>query len=67
MSILSFLKRRTKSRYADDRAVDDFTRVVDQTGILTEQQRTDEAAKIIGNDSPTPEDIKRLGDLLNGG
>lgn len=30
MSILSFF-RRTKSRYADDRAVDDFERVLKQT------------------------------------
>lgn len=29
MSILSFFRRRTKSRYADDRAVDDFTRVLE--------------------------------------
>lgn len=31
MSILSFLKRCAKSPYADDRAVDDFTHVLDQT------------------------------------
>lgn len=30
MSILSFF-RRTKSRYADDKAVDDFTRVLETT------------------------------------
>jgi len=29
-----FRPRRTKSRHADDKAVDDFTRVVEQTGIL---------------------------------
>lgn len=61
MNILSFFRRRTKSRYANDKAVDDFTRV------LTDQQRVDEAARIIANDNPTPEDIERLGDMLNGG
>lgn len=66
MSILSFFRRRTKSRYADDKAVDDFARVVEQTGILTEQQRIDEAAKIIANDDPTAEEIEQLGDMLSG-
>lgn len=31
MSILSFFRRRTKSRYADDKSVDDFERVLKQT------------------------------------
>lgn len=66
MSILSFFRRRTKSRYADDKVVDDFARVVEQTGILTEQQRIDEAAKIIVNDDPTAEEIEQLGDMLSG-
>lgn len=65
MSLLS-LFRRTKSRYADDKAVADFARVVDQTGVLTEQQRIDQAATIIANDNPSDEDIERLGQLLNG-
>lgn len=30
MSVLSWIKRRTLSRYADDKAVNDFTRVVEQ-------------------------------------
>lgn len=56
---------RTKSRYANDKAVNDFTRVGDQVSILTEQQRIDEAAAIIGKDSiPTAGDIDRLGRLL---
>ncbi len=67
---MSFMKisffRRTKSRYADDKAVDDFARV-DETGILRAQQRIDEAAAIIGKDSaPTSEDVDRLGKLLGG-
>lgn len=67
---MSFMKisffRRTKSRYADDKAVDDFARA-DETGILRAQQRIDEAAAIIGKDSaPTSEDVDRLGKLLGG-
>lgn len=68
---MSFMKisffRRTKSRCADDKAVDDFARVVDETGILRAQQRIDEAAAIIGKDSaPTSKDVDRLGKLLGG-
>ncbi|RTL82150.1 MAG: hypothetical protein EKK35_05685 [Bradyrhizobiaceae bacterium] len=68
---MSFMKisffRRTKSRCPHDKAVDDFARVVDETGILRAQQRIDEAAAIIGKDSaPTSEDVDRLGKLLGG-
>lgn len=64
MAILSFLRRRrTLSRYADDKAVKDFTRVYEQTG-LTESQRLDEAAAIIGKDDVTGKDVARLGKLL---
>lgn len=64
MSILSFF-HRTKSRYADDKAVDEFQRAVERTEILTGQQRIDEAAAIIRKDSvPTPADVNRLGKLL---
>lgn len=63
MAILSFLRRRTLSKWADDKAVQDFTRVYEQTG-LTESQRLDEAAAIIGKDDVTAEDIERLGKLL---
>ncbi len=65
MSILSFF-RRTRSRYADDKAVDDFGRVSEQMG-LTEKQRVDEAAEIMSKDvEPTAADVERLGKLLNG-
>lgn len=64
MSILSFF-RRTNSRYADDKAVDEFARAVGGTGILTEQQRIDEAAAIIAKGIvPTAADVDRLGKLL---
>ena len=62
MNILS-LFRRTKSRYADNKVVEDFNRLVDEI----EQRRIDEAAAIIGKDSaPTSEDINRVGKLLGG-
>lgn len=64
MGILNFF-RRSKSRYADDKAVDAFSRVVEQTGILSEQQRIEELAKLISKDDPAPDDIERLGKLLS--
>ncbi len=63
MAILSFLRRRTITKWADDKAVKDFARVCEQTG-LTEDQRIDEAAAIISKDSVTGEDVERLGKLL---
>lgn len=63
MAILSFLRRRTITKWADDKAVKDFTRVCEQTG-LTEDQRLDEAAAIIGKDSVTGEDVERLARLI---
>lgn len=63
MAILSFLRRRTITKWADDKAVKDFTRVCEQTG-LTEDQRINEAAAIISKDSVTGEDVERLGKLL---
>lgn len=63
MAILSFLRRRTITKWADDKAVKDFTRVCEQTG-LTEDQRIDEAAAIVSKDSVTGEDVERLGKLL---
>ncbi len=63
MAILPFLRRRTLSRYADDKAVKDFAQVCKQTG-LTDDQRLDQAAAIIGKDDVTGEDVERLGNLL---
>lgn len=42
MAIFSFF-RRTKSRYADDKAVDDFARVARDGGLLPEQSAFDVA------------------------
>lgn len=43
MSILSFFRRRTKSHYADDKAVDDFARVAREKGLLPAQSAFDVA------------------------
>lgn len=53
--LLSFA-RRSKSRYADDKAVDDFTRVYNQ--VITDPdngEHLDELAKIMGADGPEPD------------
>ncbi|WP_244432705.1 MULTISPECIES: hypothetical protein [unclassified Afipia] len=62
MSILSFC-RRTKSRFSDDKAVDSFERVVEQTRILSDE-RTHELASLIVRDDPTPAEVARIGKLL---
>lgn len=62
MSILSFF-RRTKSRYADDKSVDDFTRVVEQTGLLTEQQRISVQAEPPGRTASDEDFRNRPADL----
>jgi hypothetical protein len=65
MCILSFF-RRTKLCYANDKTIDDFTRVVEQTAVLTEKQRIDEIAEIISKDeNPGAVELDRLGRLLN--
>lgn len=56
-------RRRTLSRYADDKAVKDFARVAETAGLM-ESQRIDQAATIIGKDDVTGEDVERLGKLL---
>jgi len=38
MNILRFFKRRTKSKYADDKSVDDFERVVREKGLLSKDE-----------------------------
>lgn len=63
MSVLKWIKRRTLSRYADDKAVEDFTRVVEQTGIL---DPVDELAALMSKNDPTEAELNRIGKLLNG-
>jgi hypothetical protein len=60
-----FRPRRTLSRYADDKAVKDFARVVEQTGILKPGDSVDELAALIGKDQPAADDLERVGKLLN--
>jgi len=50
-------RRRTKSKYADDKAVDDFTRVLDQVFAEPDKagEHLDKLAKMIGSDGPEPD------------
>ncbi len=41
--LIPFRLRRSLSRYADDKAVKDFTRVCEQTGLTTKQSAFDAA------------------------
>ncbi|WIG50966.1 MAG: hypothetical protein OJF48_001883 [Afipia sp.] len=65
MSILSFF-RRTKSRYADDEAVDGLERASEENRIVSGNERTSELASLIAKDCPTPAGLKRIGKLLGG-
>lgn len=47
MNILRFF-RRSKSRYADDKAVDDFERVLKQVRPMTAEEQSDAIAREIG-------------------
>jgi hypothetical protein len=68
MAILSFLRRRTLSKWADDKAVKDFTRVAENAG-LTNDQRFSEVESILDkgeqSGSITNDDMERLNKLLN--
>ncbi len=54
--LLNF-RRRTKSRYVDDKAVEDFERVLDQVfhDPAKAGEHLDELAKIMGSDGPEPD------------
>lgn len=64
MSILSFF-RRTKSRYADNKAVDGFGQVVEHHRIMSAGQRTKELAGLMAKDNPTPAEVDRIAKLLS--
>lgn len=63
MSILSFFRRRTLSRYADDKAVADFERVAQDKGLI---DPVDELAALMAKNDPTPADVEKIGKLLGG-
>lgn len=54
LSKLLNFRRRTKSQYVDDKAVEDFTRVLDQVFAEPDNagQHLDELAKMMGADGP---------------
>lgn len=68
MAILSFMRRRTLSKWADDKTVKDFARVAESTG-LTNDQRFSEVESILDKGGCarriTNDDMERLNKLLN--
>jgi hypothetical protein len=55
--LLNFIPRRAKSKYADDKAVDDFTRVYNQ--VITDPDNAGEhmerLARMVGADGAEPD------------
>ena len=63
-NLIPFRRRRTLSRYADDKAVQDFTSVAKDQGLDLDYDQTERLAALLSDDS-TPdeerlEEIRRL-------
>lgn len=62
MTILNWVKRRTKSRYADDKAVDDFAQVAKDQGLPLDYDREGRLADLLDGDEP--EHLEEIAKLL---
>lgn len=60
---IPFRPRRTLSRYADDKAVKDFARVVEAKQLIPDHV-ADRIMELIDNSQPTGETIEELARLL---
>lgn len=60
MTILNFLRRRTKSRYADDKAVDDFARVAKDQGLYNDKR----LAELLSSDEDPVVNMDEIAKLL---
>jgi hypothetical protein len=58
-------RRRTKSKYADDRAVDDFTRVCREQGLELDYERdAKRIQELVEKPDFTNDDLAEIADLL---
>lgn len=64
MTILSWIKRRTKSRYADDKAVDDFSRVARGQGLPLDYDRDKRLAEMLSSDEDPAGNFDEVAKLL---
>jgi hypothetical protein len=61
MTILDWIKRRTKSSYADDEAVDEFTRVAKDQELPFDYEQGERLAKLMDDPGNLEEIAKLLG------
>lgn len=64
MTILDRIKRRTKSRYADDKAVDDFARVAREQNAPLDFDRDKRLAELLSSDGDPAANFDEIAKLL---
>lgn len=64
MTILSWIKRRTKSRYADDKAVDDFERVARDQNAPLDYDQDKRLAELLSSDEDPAGNFDEVARLL---
>ena len=64
MNILSWIKRRTKSRYADDKAVDDFTRVAREQNATLDYDQEKRLSELLSSDEDPAANFDEIAGLL---
>jgi hypothetical protein len=62
--LLQFGRRRTKSRYADDKAVDDFARVAKDQGLPLDYDNDKRLAYLLSSDEDPAGNLKEIAKLL---
>lgn len=60
MTILNWIRRRTKSHYADDKTVDDFARVAKSRGAPLDYERSERLTELMED----PENLEEIAKLL---
>lgn len=64
MTILSWIKRRTKSRYADDKVVNDFARVAREQNAPLYFDRDKRLAELLSSDDDPAANFDEIAKLL---
>ncbi|HRO01641.1 MAG TPA: hypothetical protein PLX43_09130 [Nitrobacter sp.] len=64
MTILNWIQRRTKSRYADDKAVSDFTRVAREQSAPLDYDQDKRLAELLSSDEDPARNIDEIARLL---
>jgi hypothetical protein len=62
--LLQFGRRRTKSRYADDKPVDDFARVAKEQGLPLDYDDDKRLAELLSSDDDPAGNLEEIAKLL---